>query len=78
MSKLPSITGEFVLLVQEYRRAENAYLQESSRPKLEEVRRLRRLVDSMLVRWQERVDLFLQIERQFGLEDAPKVEGRGY
>lgn len=80
MSKLPSITGDFVRLVQAYRRAETAYLQESTRPNLDEVRRLRRLVDSMCARWEERVYLLDQMSSQLGLiderEEVP-VDGAG-
>lgn len=72
MSKLPSIGGDFVRLVESYREAEREYFKDRSRSNQDEVIRLRKLVDSMVSKWNDQVDLLEDVSGQFTL-----IEPRG-
>jgi hypothetical protein len=55
MSKLPSISGDFVRAVEAMRKAQDAYRGLGSRRQAFEVVRLERLVDSMIVGYNNRL-----------------------
>jgi|WetSurMetagenome_2_1015567.scaffolds.fasta_scaffold04056_11 hypothetical protein len=71
MSNLPAAPGAFVRLVESYRAAEKEYFKDRTRSNQEEVTRLRRLVDSMIVSYNSKVAMFAQLGGQFTLTEPP-------
>jgi hypothetical protein len=75
MSKLPSIKGDFVRLVESYRAAEKEYFKDRTRSNQDEVIRLRRMVDSMIDWYNQNVVALAEVGGQITLieERAPYV-----
>lgn len=75
MSRLPSIKGDFVRLVEAYRAAEKEYFKDRTRSNQDEVIRLRRMVDSMIEWYNRNVEMLDQVGGQITLIEpqAPYV-----
>jgi hypothetical protein len=71
MSKLPTIGGDFVRLVESYRVAERDYFRDRTRFNQSEVIRLCKLVDLMIERWNNKVGLLDAVRGQFTLIELP-------